>query len=175
MVPDGHEDLSQLLIGEMGWEGRHGLDEVEELDPGVGSPGRWYDHQNGSRSEPTNLVAATAVGFGEPLTQLPHDGDPDFCVEGNLVANADSLETGRPLHRVLLAEKAGVEISDTTRSLNGIELNVQEGWARGPAPHRVSHVHHVEAEIDLVDPQHKLKCVPHLPLGGDLPITAIKV
>ena len=110
VIIDGLKDLDQVCVGESGLQGSHRLH--EGVLPRPTSTTRRSGHQERSGGITVSLVEAPLVGILVDATELPQDGQPDLCVQCDLVPDGDSLERWWQLHGSLLPEEARIDLSD---------------------------------------------------------------
>ena len=101
--------------------------------------------------------------------QLLKDGNPDASVMGDLVSDADRLETRRLLDGVNVTEEPRVDLPDSSRDVNRIQLDV-ESRKTSTCTIGIADVQDVVVETNLVDVQNKIDHLGNLLLGGDLPL-----
>ena len=104
VLADNRKNLDEVVVGKMSRKRGDCVDKVECSWPGLGG-GRRRHQQAWPGLVPANLVGGAAVVLQVLFAELTHDGCPDPCVEGDLVVQGNTFETGRPLDRVRMTEE----------------------------------------------------------------------
>ena len=120
-----------------------------------------------------NPTATTQITWSRTLvvgTELTQDGDANSSPQRDLVPDANTLEVGRQLDRIVPTEKPGVQLAHPSCRVGRTELDVEQSWPRCPLTNGVDDVDNLEAEVDTVHLLHLLDQISDLPLDLNLPV-----
>ena len=164
------KDLEQVPLRKLDGKLADGVDVGHVSNSGIlGATGR---HQNESRTglEPTNAEGGTRILRVIVLSELLQDLDPDLCLVGDLVSDADSDEGSRAME-AWVAEKTCKGVADCLRSLNRAEKNIENGWTGSSPFDRVDDGIHLKPEVELEVLDDLEQASAHLRLGCFLPLS----